>query len=123
MSDDGTIDITDAVEKMRSTFVLAANEFLFSWIAAIPGFGWILYPVIKPLTQTVLKKILEALSNWVVMQAFFFNTALRKSSQAADFVRAVVARENLPEDVSDEEFEKAQLAEIEAFNRLTRLSS
>lgn len=123
MSDDGTIDITDAVEKMRSTFVIAASDFLFAWIAAAPGFGWVLYPILKPLTEIVLKKILETLSTWIVMQAFFFNTAMRKSSQAADFVRAVVAKENLPEDVSDEEFEKAQLNEIEAFNRLVRLTS
>ena len=109
------VDVTDLVEKARSTWVTWATGYLFGLEAAIPGMEWVALPVISDIDKAILEAILDALSKSVVMEGFFINTAIRKASQAQDYLSAKNFKDSLPENVSDADFEKAERAEIDAF--------
>lgn len=114
---DGTIDITDTVEQMRSTFVVWAVSYITGLAVASPNFAWLGLPGIKTVLEKVVKWVAEALAGSAVMGAFFLNTVLRKPAQAVDYVKAVAAKNALPPEASDEEYEKAEIAECLAFDR------
>lgn len=120
---DGTIDLTDIAEKMKATFVIAGKEFLLAQALAIPGLGPFAAWAIRNLAASAIEWVLVKLSNWTYMQAFFINTAIRKASQARDYVAAVDAKDALPADATDEEFENAERLELESFDRLVRVSN
>lgn len=113
---DGTIDITNAVAAAQSSFVTAAETYLTGLILAVPGLGWLAYPIISALFGSALKWVLNKLSEWAVMQAFFLNTTMRKASQAQDLIDALNAKNNLPPTATDDEYAKAEQAQILAFN-------
>lgn len=117
------IDITDLVEKARSTFVLWGVDFLFATVVAQPGFQWVAFPFFAYIFKQVLTYLLNTLSNSAVMEAFFFNTALRKASQAGDYVNSVNAKNSLPVDVSDADYEKAEAVEIIDFTNFVCLTN
>lgn len=123
VADDGTIDITDAVEAMRSTFVIWAENMLETAIVAVPYLGWLAYPVIKIFFGAAIKWCLNKLSKTGVMGAMFLNTALRKPAQAKDFTSVVAYKNSLPKDVSDETYKNAESAQIIAFDRFVRVSN
>lgn len=111
-----SIDITNLVEAMRASFVLAAKAEIMALALAIPGVGpataWIINHFFSPLLNWVLTKV----SQLALMQAFFLNTAVRKAGQAGDYVAALNAKKALPPTVTEDEYEKYELAEISAFN-------
>jgi len=111
-----SIDITDLVENLRQTFVTAAQTYIMGLILAVPGFGpvaaWFTKVFLGPFLTWVLNKI----STWSVMQAFFLNTSLRKSGQAGDYLNAKFYKENLPVDATNEVYAEAEQKEIAAFN-------
>lgn len=72
-------------------------------------------PIVSAINKEVLRYILSALSKSTVMEAFILNTALRKASEAKDYVDAVKLKDSLPDDVSDEEYEKHERKEMDAF--------
>ena len=113
MSD--TIDITDLVEKTRSTFVDWAVLYVYGLEIAIPGMEWVAVPVIKDIDQEIIRLVLNGLSNSAVMQSFFLATVVRKATQADDFVAAVVFKQNLPDNVTDEEYDLAERKQMDAF--------
>lgn len=117
------IDITDLVEKARSTFVIAAKEFIMAQALAIPGLGAFVYWLIRNFLGPILDWALTSLSNWDVMQAFFMNTALRKASEAGDYVKTVNLKDSLPDTATDEEYERAEQNEISAFNAFVRVTN
>lgn len=117
------IDITDLVEKARSTFVTWGVNAIFAEIIIQPYCSWLALPVFSFITKQILTFVLNFLSNTVVMQAFFTNTAIRKASQAQDYVDAVNAKDSLPPDVSDADYEKAELAEISSFNAFVAVTN
>lgn len=123
MLNDGTIDITDTVEKMKETWVLAEKEALMAAILAIPGLGWIAFPIAKVLLGAAVHWTLTFLSNSGLMIAFFTNTVLRKASQAKDFTDAYSNKMNLPPTATDEEYEKAERIQIDKFNNFVRLTN
>lgn len=116
-----TIDITDAVEKLRQTFVDLAKAYLLGLALAVPGVGPFVAGLIKFSLGAILDWALTALSKWEVMQALFLNTTLRKSAQAQDFVDATSALNSLPPDVSDADYAKAEQAQMDAFRHLVSL--
>lgn len=118
-----TIDITEVVEQMRSTFVLAAKAYIMGLLLAIPGVGPFAVWFIKVFGGAFINWLLNTLSNWGVMQAFFLNTAMRKASQAIGYTDKVKAKNNLPPTATDEEYEKAELEEIQAFNNLVLVTN
>ncbi len=109
------IDVTDIVEKARSTFVEWAVLYIFGLEVAIPGMEWVALPIVSTIDKEIIRLILTELSKSAVMGAFFLNTAIRKASEAADYVSAVDAKNSLPDDVSDEDYEKAERDEMAAF--------
>lgn len=120
---DGTIDLTNLVDKMKATFILAGKQFIIAEALAIPGLGPFAVWVIKNILDSAIEWALTKLSNWPYMQAFFWNTAIRKASQADDYIDKINYRESLPTIASDDEYEKAERAELEAFDRFVRVTN
>ncbi len=120
--DDGTIDLTDVIEKMKTTFVLAAKDYLVLQALAVPGLGTIAAWFVRVLGSAAIDWTLNKLANWTVMQAFFLNTAMRKLSQAKEYVIAVNEKENLS-DASEVDYEKAERKEIDLFIDFVRISN
>lgn len=119
----GVIDITMTVEAMKTTFISAALTMIEAAALAIPGVGPVAAWFIRTLGAPALSWALTKLANWTVMEAFFENTILRKGEQANTYVAAVAFKNNLPETATDAEYEKAQLAEIDAFNSFVLLTN
>lgn len=119
----GTIDITNFVENLRQTWVTWAVAFLYGEEIAIPGMAWVALPVISTIDKDILKLILDFLSKDAVMAAFFVNTAIRKASQAADYVDAINAKKALPSGSTDDQYKNAEIAELAAFRDFVLLSN
>lgn len=119
----GTIDITNLVEFIRTTFVSLAKKYIMGLALAIPGVGpfvlWLMNVFLGPLLQWILDK----LTTWEVTQAFFINTAIRKASQAADYVDTVNYKNSLPPTVSDEDYAHAEAAEMHSFYNFVVLTN
>lgn len=113
---DGTVDITDLVERAREAFVTAGADFIYSAVVVLPGFTWLTWPIISPIFKTIIKKLLEVLSTWGLLQMFIMNTILKKPAQAKDWIDALNKKLALPKDVSEADYEKAEQMQIEAFN-------
>lgn len=114
---EGTIDITDLVEKTRSAFVDWAVTTIYAEEIATPGLEWVGLPVVKDIDQAILRAVLDALSKQAIMQAFFMNTTIRKASQAKDFLDALNAKNALPADATKEQYEQAERNQMDAFRR------
>jgi len=110
-----TIDITDLVEKLRSSFVEWGVTFILAAISAVPYLQWLKLPVIRQLFRWILTKLLKIISHAIEMQAFFLNTAIRKSGQAHDFTSAVNALNNLPPTATEEEYAAYEQKRMDAF--------
>lgn len=119
----GTIDITDIVDNLKSTFVTWAVGYIYGQEIAVPGLEWVALPIISDLDQAALKAILNFLVESVVMEAFFLNTAIRKASQAQDYVDAITFKKSLPPTASQEIYAKAEAAECLAFRNFVMLSN
>jgi hypothetical protein len=118
-----TIDITDLIEKTRSAFVDWAVLYLYGLEIAVPGLQWVALPIIKDLNLAIIRAIVDALSKAPVMQGFFLNTALRKATQATGFIEATNHLADLPENVDDETYTKAEAARMDAFRNFVVLTN
>lgn len=110
------------MEKARSTFVEWGVTYLFGLELSTPGLSWLALPVISNIDKEVLRLVLTKLSESVVMEAFLMNTALRKASEAKDYIDAVNLKNSLPEDISDQEYEKYEKFEMDAFVAFASIS-
>lgn len=119
-----TVDITDLVEKTRSAFVDWAVAYTYGLLVAMPNIGPIFaFPVISSIVKFGIKSVLDIVSKSAVMEAFFMNTILRKATQADDFVKATNALANLPDNVSDADYEAAEQAKMQAFRNFVVLTN
>lgn len=123
LSPDGTIDVTNLVETMKETWIITSRELIMTSILAIPGLGIFLTWCVRAFGAQVIEWILRALADSALMLAFFGNTALRKASQAGDYVATVNHKNSLPETATDAEYEAAERMEIDAFNRFVAVTS
>ena len=122
--DNGTIDITNLVSSMTSDFVSIETDLAMTEIALIPSVGpFLVGPVIGVITKFVVEKIISKLANGVRQQAFFFNTAVRKASQAGDYADASNALASLPESTSDADYKAAEEKRAQAFNDFVVLTN
>lgn len=119
----GTVDLTNVVEAVRSSFVTFAVTFIEGAAATSPATSWLLVPVIRQAFHAGLTWAIGALSKAVEMQAFFLNTTLRKQGQAADFVQAVDALAALPKTASKEEYANAEKLRMDAFRRFVMVTN
>lgn len=123
MANDGTIDITDLVAKITDTAIKVETKAALIGIAAIPYAGkFLLLPVIRIFTEAFVEKIITNLQNGITQQAFFLNTAIRKASQAHDYVDAKNALENM-KDATDEQYQAAEEREMALFNNFVRVTN
>lgn len=97
--------------------------YVYGLETAIPGMSWVAIPIISDVDQEIIRLVVDALSKSEVMMAFFMNTVLRKATQSDEFVKAVELRNSLPEGVSDEEYKKAEAAQMDAFRNFVVLSN
>lgn len=114
-AENGVVDITDLVERLRQSFVSWGTKFVIISAASVPWLAFLSLPVIRELFEFILTQIIDALSKGLEMEAFFFNTAIRKASQARDFIEAVEAKNALPPTASKEEYESAEKRQMAAF--------
>lgn len=122
-NESGVIDITNIAESLRTSFVSWASAYLFAQILTIPGLSWLRLPLVSTFFKFILNGVLNILTKSAVMEAFFLNTSVRKASQATDYVNAVTLKNNLPQNVSDEDYEKAEQNEMAAFNSFVTLGN
>ncbi len=85
--------------------------------------SWVALPVISEIDRAVLKLIFDAFSKAAVMEAFFMNTAIRKASQAQDYVDAIDARKALPAGSTMEDYKIAEQKEMLAFRNFCMVSN
>lgn len=119
----GVIDITETVEQMRQAWVDYSINVINGFEAATPSLQWLNIPLVNTIEESILRQLLTALSNSMIQQAFFLNTALKKPSQALDFTAAARALRELPEDASDEEYKKHEEARMAAFRAFVPLTT
>ena len=108
---------------MRATFCTLASTALYSATIAVPALSWLSLPIVSFIYKQLLNFLVGTLSKDAVLEAFFLNTAIRKSSQAHDYVDAVQAKKALPANVSKDDYAKAEQIEIQAFNNFVRFSN
>lgn len=120
-----TIDITDAVEKLRSTFVDWAVAAAFTEeLAAVPELApFLALPIVSDIDKAAIRAVLDWVTKKTEMQAFFFNTVIRKSAQAQDFIDAVNAVGDLPKDASDATYLQKEKARALAFSNFVRITN
>lgn len=121
-NDPGTVDITDLVNALESTFITLAVQVAYAAIIAVPGLQWLGLPVISSILNFSLNWIISLLANDAMLAAFFLNTAIVKASQAGDYIQAVENKNNLSPTATKEEYEQAEQAEISSFNALVIIS-
>ena len=122
MPNDGTIDITDAADKLEQTFETGASNFLESEMLILPPPVNLIYafPPVKFIVDKIIEFLMSKLGKWIEMRAFFMNTAARKASQANDYLSAVNYKLSLPPTVSEEDYRKAEENEMVAFSRFIK---
>ncbi len=118
-----TIDITELVEAMQSTWVRVAGAYAFNTLASMAGFGFVKLPLVRWVITAVVELVLECVAKSALMSAFFLATAQRKAAEAHDYVQAARALDALPPEVSDVDYKKAELAEMEAFSQFVRITT
>lgn len=119
----GTIDITNVVSSLQSSFVTWATNYVFGLEIAIPGMEWIALPGISTIDKAIVKGIINLLATSVVMESFFLNTAIKKASQAQDYVDTVTAKNSLPPTTSEDDYAKAEQLEIIAFRNFVSVTN
>lgn len=119
----GTIDITNVVESVASSFETYADNFLFGLIIAQPGMAWLGLPIISSIAKFIIGKVVSALVGDALMQAFFLNTAIRKASQADDYLAAMDAKNALPTTATDKEYYDAESKEMAAFRNFVIITN
>ncbi len=120
---DGTIDVTNLVDAIRDTWVKWSTAFIMAAMAANPYLSWTAYPIINPLIEFIVNILMTIVSKGLEMEGFFLNTAIRKASQAGDFIAAKNALHNLPPTTSEADYEKAEKLEMQAFSNLVRFTN
>lgn len=119
----GTVDITNVVEAVRSSFVTFAVSFVLAAAATTPWLAWTRLPVISQAFSASLKWVMGTLSESAVMEAFFLNTTIRKQGQAHEFIDAVDALASLPKTASREEYANAEAHRMAAFRNFVMLTN
>lgn len=120
---DGTIDITNLVASLQSTFIKWADTFVYGELLTIPYMQWVALPVVSWIVQSMINWIVSKLVGSAVLEAFFINTAIRKASQAQDYVTAKDAVTNASPDIKDADYEALEKAEVLSFRNFVLLTN
>lgn len=118
-----TIDVTDLVKKLQNTWVTWATVTVITAAKAVPWLSWTSLPVISVIFEMIVKQILTVVAGALEMQGFFINTAIRKASEAHDYVFAVALKDSLLPTATNEEYERAEQKEMLTFRNLVLVGS
>jgi len=122
--DSGVVDITELTQMIKSAWISANVTALVAAIGAVPGLGWLtVTPFFSNAITWLVEWAISKMADFVYNQAFFLATSIRKAGQAQDFISAVHKLNSLPEDISDEEYEKYERIRMAEFNNLVHLAS
>lgn len=119
----GTIDITNLVEALKNAWIKWGTTYLTTLAASTPYTFWLKWPVISTIFNFFVELGMTALAKALEMQGFFVNTAIRKASQAGDFISAVNAKDSLPPTATQEEYENAEKAQMAAFRNFVMVTN
>lgn len=117
-----SVDITDLVSKIKLTWIQFAMKGVMTIVRATPWLSWLGWPVISQIFEFFLERLITLIADGIEMEAFFFNTALRKANQAKDFIAAIQAKDALPQTASYKEFYEAEQRQMVAFRSLVVLT-
>jgi hypothetical protein len=123
MTTPGTVDITNLVSSMQSTFVTWATNLAFAAIVAVPGLSFLGLPVISSILRYALSWVIGKIAADAALEAFFLNTAVRNASNAQDYVDAINAKNSLSETATDAEYLVAEQNEMAAFHNFVVIGS
>lgn len=116
------IDITNLVNFFQTSFITYAVNYVYTLATTTAGLTWLALPVISGVFKWALELILEAVANDVTMEAFFLNTAIKKASEAQDYLDAVNTKNNLPTTATEAQIAQAEQNEMVAFKSLVVLT-
>lgn len=120
----GTIDITNLVNSLQADFDSYGSDFLFTELCAIPYAGvFFALPIVSTLAKVAIKWAVTKLAGSVVLAAFFLNTAVRKASQAQDYISAVTTTQSLPTTATQQEVANAEAAQMLAFRNFVMVTN
>lgn len=119
----GTIDITNLVGSLQDSFIKWATDFVYVEMLTVPALSWLGWSVIGIFSKFIIELVIRVLAGALVMRGFFLNTAIRKASQAQDYVDAVKLINGLPPTATDKEYENAEKAEMAAFRNFVLISN
>lgn len=115
-----TIEIDSFVQKALATWIAWASGLVEGWLfTAVPALN---IPIVRSIIKKIIEWLVRRYSEKTEKAAFFFNTKVRATDQAKDFEALVDKVEALPDDVSDEEWERAEREKLAAFEQLMSLT-
>jgi hypothetical protein len=119
-----TIPIESLVQQVKARAIALGTNFVIAEIVAFTG------PIsgfFAPLINWLLKEVVEYVVTIIVNKSdkflFGVNMALITTDQAKDYRDAEAKVLSLPDDVSDADWEAAELAANHAFDNLAKLAS
>jgi hypothetical protein len=111
-----TVDIEDFANQVKKDVVVFFTNLIWTNITAAAP--WVNVPVLREILKAIIESIVTFLATTGGLVAFIINTKVFTTDQAKDYTEAVGNLMQLPEDVSDEEWDKAERAANHAFANL-----
>lgn len=120
----GTVDITNLVDSLKSSFITWGDKMAYAELLTVPYAGaFFALPIFSSLAKYGINWVVSFLANSAILAAFFLNTAIRKASQAQDYVDAVTEKNKLPSTATDSEYEHAEQIEMAAFRNFVLVTN
>ncbi len=111
-----TIDADSFVNKALAVWTAGVSATIESWLFVV--FPFLNVPIVRNAIKWAIEWFVRKYSNKAEKAAFFANTKIRAADQAKDFESKFDAVDALPEDVSNEDWEKAEREKLAAFDQL-----
>lgn len=111
-----TVDIEDLAGKVKSSFVGFWTNFIYG--AAVAQMPALAGPIVSTIVKGAIGWAVELMATKGGQVAFMINTGVFTRDQAKDFLEALRAIDKLPDNVSDEEWEKKENEANHAFGNL-----
>lgn len=106
-----TVDIEDLANEFGKDLIRVERNAIVAsvvasspWLAAGGPFAKIALEVIGDIAEEMLKYLNEQIG-WI---AFRFNTTVFTTDQGKDYIKTIEKRRDMPDDVSDEEWARAE---------------
>jgi len=116
-----TVDIEDFAKKVKSSLVTHYTNV--AYVALVAQMPVLATPVISSIVKAIIELVVEKLAGIGGLAAFMINTGIFTQDQAKDYISSIQKIDQLPEGVSNEEWEKAEDGANIAFSRAINLKS